>query len=75
MQLNLKMITNHFCSCFCYSAAFDTVSQYYIYNILRLINFLERITTMIKNHYSNAFCMINNVKLLGFPVSLGVTQA
>ena len=31
-----------------YSAAFDTVSRDYIFNVLRLINFPEKIIDMIK---------------------------
>ena len=59
-----------------YSAAFDIVSRDYIFKVLRIINFLEKIIDMIKNLYSGAYCkpLINDIICLSFPVTSGVPQ-
>ena len=59
-----------------YSAAFDSVSRQYIFNVLRIMNFPESIINSIKNIYSNACCrpLINNINCLSFMVSSGVPQ-
>ena len=40
--------------CSDYSAAFDTVSREYMYNVVSLMIFQERTINMIKNIYANA---------------------
>ena len=59
-----------------YSGAFETVSREYIFNVLRLMNFPEKIIKMIKNLYAGAVCkpLINNIECLSFPVTSGVPQ-
>ena len=59
-----------------YSAAFDTVSREYIYNVLRIMNFPEKIIDMIKNIYGCAYYkpLIYYITCLSFPVTSGVPQ-
>ena len=57
-----------------YSAAFDTVSREYIYNVLRIMNFPKKTINLIKNMYSSTYCkpLINDITCLSFPVISGV---
>ena len=56
-----------------FTSTFDVITKEYLYNLLRLLGFLERTITMITNLYSQAIChiLLNECKVKQFLVYVG----